>query len=115
MPRTWRLVGTFVILTAWTLIAPAVSASGPAAAPSSPEAPATPSVAWLAWVEDWAARLGLVGPPDLPVPGDRPAEPVGRAPLGLEAGDDSLDLTTQDDSTCEPGTTDRSCSIDPNG
>lgn len=115
MARTWRLVGTFVILTAWALIAPSVAASGPAAPPSSPGDPGTPSVAWLHWIEAWAARLGLVDAADLPVPGERPGQPVSRSPLGLEADSDGPDLTTQSGTVCEPGTTESSCSIDPDG
>lgn len=115
MARTWRLGGTFVILTAWALIAPSVAASGPPAIASPPGEAGPSAMGWLHWFEAWAARLGLVDAPDLPVPGERPGQPVSRAALGLDADDDGSDLTTQGGTVCEPGTTEKSCSIDPNG
>lgn len=103
MQHAPRLAGTLAVLAVFVLIAsPALGAAPTGSAP-------TPEVPWLAWLQEAAVRLGL-----LPPVGKELAEPrpESRASSSTE---EEADLTTLGGGTCEPASTERDCTMDPDG
>lgn len=108
MQRVPRTVRSVVVLTTFLLLATPALALGPAGTPV--ERAGSSGVPWLGWLHGVAVHLGLLAPAS---PEDAP-EPRAERRAGSSGGSEP-ELTTSDGSTCEPGSTERDCSFDPDG
>lgn len=106
MRRSPRTLGTLAVLITLAL---ALTTAGPAVA-VPPEAGRELAAGLLEWLHGIGALFGVVPP----VGAEGSPEPERRVRgSAVEGGEPGL--TTLDGSTCEPGTTERSCSMDPDG
>lgn len=103
MQHAPRLAGTLAVLAVFVLIASPVLGAAPAGSAPTPGAPL------LAWLQESAVRLGL-----LPLPGLEHAEPRPE-PRASSSTEEEADLTTLGGGTCEPASTERDCTMDPDG
>lgn len=104
MCRSPRILGTLAVLIALALTA------APAAAAAPPEAGNELAAGVLDWIQDLGVLFGVL-PSVEPESSPGPERRVG----GSEVEADEPTLDPLDGSTCEPGTTERSCSMDPDG
>ncbi|MFP3940643.1 MAG: hypothetical protein ACLF0P_10080 [Thermoanaerobaculia bacterium] len=104
MRRSARTLGTLAVL-----ITLALTTAAPATA-TPPDTAGELTAGVLDWLQGAGALLGIVPPVEA---GDSP-DPERRV-RGSELEEGEPTLTTLDGSTCEPGTTEASCSMDPDG
>lgn len=104
MRRSPRTLGTLAVLTALALITAAPAVAAP------PNAGGALTAGFFDWLQGIGALFGVLPPVES---GGSPG--LERRVSGSEAEDEEPTLTTLSGSTCEPGMTEASCQMDPDG